>query len=225
MTIPFNKARSQEFASQPTLARGKHALVITDVNTHTPKKEGNDNLMFRAAMRKIEDPSDGETIVGPTISAYITLPLDNPDVDGHEAPQWSGKMFASFAAAVNEEIPELPKYDRDSKETYFQGEVIAKGKDLDAARLLCINESGDYASDLWGEEGDGLDVLIGSIVYGEVTYEGDSDFPSLDDLHQDCPEDWELTDEIVEVLAPKEEEKPAKKKAKKKTKKKTTRKR
>lgn len=225
--IEFNKSRSQEFAAAPSIAEGKHALAITDIAPHEPKDEANDNLMAKVSWRKILDPSDGETIKGPTFNQWITLPLDNPDVDGHECPQWAPKMFAPFAAAVSDDVPEWPRYDRDTKETTFLGEPVAKGKDLKRAQVSCINAAGDFASELWGENGEGLNEVLGCVAYGHVIYEDGSDFPSLDEIHQECPEDWELTDEIARPFEggdEEEEEKPRKKKtAKKKGKKKTTR--
>jgi len=209
MTIPFNKARAKEFAASKSMAEGRHALLCVEAGPHSPKDESNANIMAKLVFKKLMDPTSADSAVDkPTVSLWLTLPLDNPEVQGHEAPQWSGRMWAqNMAAFFGDEVPEYPRFDKDSKTTTFQGEVLAKTEDIKAAQMQCLVAAGEKATELWGEGGDGLGAFVGCVVYGEVSYKKDnktgvvSDMPSVDNLHAECPEDWELTGEVVQKIA------------------------
>ncbi len=224
--VDFNRDRAKDFATQPAIANGQHAAIVVDAIPHESKKEENDNIMARVFFQKLTDPTDAESRTGPKWSVYPTFPLDNPNVEGHEAPQWSGRMFADFAAAMNDAIPVLPRYDKDEKQTYFKGEVMETRKDTESAMMECINAAGDWSAEIWGEEGSGLEeALVGCVVYCEVSRQDGSNFPSTDNMAIECPEDWELTEDVMYVAEEEEEEEAPKprKKAKKKAKKKTSR--
>jgi len=220
MPIPFNKGRAKEFAASATIAPGGHALCFVAGERHYSKKEENDNLMARYELKKIVDPEDEDTIVGKSVSYWTTFPLDNPEVDGHEVPQWAGRMFQGFAAAVNPELPEWPHFDKDEQQTYFKGEPIEKGEQVDQAKLACIMEAGEYASELWGEDGDNVDSIVGTVVYGEVEYEEGSDFPRVGRLYREPPEGFVITDEIIRQVEMSDVPEPTKRTTKKKAKKK-----
>jgi hypothetical protein len=219
--IPFNKSRAAEFAAQPKIAEGYHALVVIDVQPHQGRpKNGveNHNILAKVTLQKILDPEDGDTRKGPTVKVFPTLPLDNPEVEGHEVPQWAGRMFAEFAASVNEALPEPPRFDRDTKETFYRGEAVEKGPDVERARIDCIQEAGAWASEWWGEEGDNLQSIVGQVVYGSISYPEGSEWPDVGRLSRECAEDAVITDEIekpIEVLDPSPKKKTAKKKTKK----------
>lgn len=209
MAIPYNKARGKEFSKNPKPARGCHVGIVIQAEAYD--SENNDNIMGRLFIQKLLDADNAESRKGPKVPLYLTLPLDNPDVEGHEAPQFSGRMWAQTAQVFNEEIPKLPTFDRDTRQWSLNGEPLEDRAEVDAATLAAVNAAGEWASELYGEAGEGLTELEGFVVYYKVDYDKGSDFPQIKALHSECPPDWELTDDVIDTAdEPEEAAEPAK---------------
>lgn len=196
--IPLNESRAREYARSASMAPGKHCLVCVDAARHT--KEGNPNLMAKLTFKKMaNDAQDdaGKAFDKPLLRKWITIPMGNGDVSGHEPPKWAPSMFAeAIAPFYPEELSEYPKFDRVANVTMYRGEPLA-GKDAaEEARAECIVAAARKAAELWGEDGENLGDLRGRRIYGVVSYKEGQDMPELADCHAECPPDWELTEDV-----------------------------
>lgn len=212
MPVPFNESKVDEYATPPSPARGQHVGMLVDAQRHESDK--NDNLMSVLFIQKMTDPDNPESVIGPKVRNYLTFPLDNPDVEGHEVPDWAPRMFVNVARCFSDDVPEMPQFDRDSRTWSCNGEVLETKEEVRDAKHAAISAAGQFGSELWGEAGEGVSRLVGTVVYYDVDYDAGSDFPSVGGMYAECPEDWELTDEVTERISVSEKAKGAEKSAK-----------
>jgi hypothetical protein len=225
MPVGFNESQIAKLSATQKAAEGKHALMITVAERHN--SENNDHIMAVLTWKILEDPENANSTTGLPIRTWLTFPLNNLSVDGHEAPEYSGNMACNLLSAIYpEEVFAFPRVERGTGQMIYRGEVIDRDTER-SCRHEAVKSCVDKSIELWGEEGEGLAALVCERVFAELFYKKDSpDFPSLRNYHTECPGDWVLSDVYVTNDAednPVSKKKTKKKATKKKAKKKTSR--
>jgi hypothetical protein len=194
------------FLSQTKVRPGYHGILCVDAATHQPKKESSyGNIMFVSKWRVLTDPEDQNSIAGPEMRNYSTLPLDNLAVKGHVAPDWSVNMCVEFFSALwEDEVPDYPRFSKEHGMYIWNGEPLDKSM-FSQAKAQSQQAVQKKAMEIWGNDGEEIPrFLIGQRVFCEVSYP-DNDlekFPNLNKFRSSPESDWELeTDPFVKICA------------------------
>jgi hypothetical protein len=220
MAIGFDKSNIGELTATQKPAKGYHALLVIAAERHQSEK--NDNIMGKLTMKILTDPEDGNSVKGMPISTWLTFPVKNLDVEGHKVENWMPRMACdAMSAFFPGEVFAFPRAERGTGKLLYKGEYIDREDERECrkeALLSCVAKT----QEVWGEEGENLGPsFVNERIFAELYYDKKNpDFPSLRNFNATCPEDWELSTEVIQLDV--EDEKKTKKAAKKKTAKKKT---
>lgn len=201
--VSYTKEAVREAATVRRAARGNHAFTVTNAQEHV--SQNNQNLMQRLTLRMLKDSDDPNSVVGPRVSNFVTLPLDNPDVEGHQAPPWSFRMAAEiFSACFPDEVPAPPR--RQGGELYYKGDAVPANKEA-ACRHESMIAAAEAAIEVYEDPSQWIN---GQVVFASLYYDEGSDFPSLRRFQAELPENWDLAEEAEEVVDMVDGDAPAK---------------
>ena len=164
--ISYTDADVRRASADPMLSEGWYPLVIVGAK-RTVSKKGNLTILTR--MRALTDPEDPSSAKGPTVFNRVTLPVTNPDIEGHVAPN-TNYFAGSFLLAV---------YSDPSDAEYIPGyPAQVDGEWMHGASEIDVSEIGECKSatntalfqryiDLWNGD---MERLDGYRVYGEIVH-------------------------------------------------------
>ncbi len=197
----FNKADMPRFTAERRHAEGVFARIITDAEPH--ESENNDHVMGRITSKALADPDDPSSVVPYTdLLNWVILPLDNPDVDGHTAPDYAARMWAEYCSAVfSDECTAPPRrieFDPDKQKMtgplYFDGEPIEDEdrKTCEAAAILSCGEKAEEVAEDWS-------ILVGRGYFCAVRGEIDGNGVRMCQkaYRAELPDHWTLAKEYV----------------------------
>lgn len=210
----FNKSNVKEFTAEKRVASGKHAFLIVDAEQH--ESENNDNVMQKLSLKILTDPEDANSVAGFSTRTYVTLPLDNSDVSGHSAPDWSGRTANEIISAAFEDVPAFPRKIKGGKVLYNGGEIDAD--DFNSAKEEAMIATGEKSEEL----NENPTAWNGQRIYADLSYD-ENGWPRLRHACTEPPADWEISYETMEIVGGKSN--GALKSGSKKTAKKVTKKR
>lgn len=214
--VPLTSDEITRLATKSRIAAGFHALIIASAEEHIPKDPSNVNVMSKLTLRPLADPNDAASAEKRvSVTKWITWPLRNPEVSGHQPPQGrQAREAAEFLAAFfPSEVPAWPAM-VDGRLTH-EGRTITKAE-ADAIERECLTAAANKAAEVYSDH----NLLVGLVAYGVVSHppakdDGRDPFPEVKGWAAE-PGDRELSEERVEELAPPEAEAPAPKASTKK---------
>jgi hypothetical protein len=173
--VEVNQDVIAKAAERDRLVAAKHAFVITDCEPY--ESQNNSNAMLLVRERALSDDRDPNSKIGPEVRSYITLPLDVKDESGavvSVTQEWMANMTLPIIQALFDDVPQLPRFDRESKTLTYEGETIEN-----AQRAACTLDANLKASKKAIEWNKNPKSVVGHTFYATVKYGEDSDFPSL----------------------------------------------
>lgn len=199
----FNKAGVGKAIVDDQPAEGNFAFICTKAERHD--SDNNDNLMAVLTLRMLKDAEDANSTVGPALRTWLTLPLDNDEVDGHTAPKYAHSMTAPWMGAFfPTDCADWPRKESKAKDAplLFKGGEIEYDDRQDAKAEACVM-NGEKALEIWGDSGEGIgEAFSGKLIYGRTYYQKGSDFPSVQVVGNEVPgDDWELSDDYLREVA------------------------
>lgn len=226
----YNKGDTKRFTARTFHNEGNFARLITDVERY--QDDNSDDVKIVVTSMGLKNPDDpASTVKGSELKEWHTLPLANFEVDGHAAPQESGKNWEEFASAVfAEDVTPRPRkveVDDDGKMTgkyHYDGEEI-DSDDYEDCLAQSVDQAGEKAVDVIQDPS----VLVGrgyfTHIKRSVSKKNGKTYTNQYAKRSELPEWWELETEnfVVEGKASSSDN-GASKKSKKKTSKRSTKK-
>ena len=123
--ISYTDSDINTAASRRVLRPGGYAFVVTSVDRAETKKG---HMMLKCTVAPLKDPSNGDSTASPTARHNLFVPIKNPTVEDHEAPNTLG-LCHSFLRAIEWDgesgtIPPYPRFDGAAKTWSLDGEDI-----------------------------------------------------------------------------------------------------
>jgi len=179
--LPFSNDDVKRNAAVDRLAEGWYRFVIDRAQTSVAES-GTFQIVTNNA--PLEDPEDGDSRVGPSIRNSLTIPLANPEVEGHKAPNTLG-ICQSFFCALSKEHPRFPRKDKESGLLLFRGEEIER-EEVAEKREEVVGLVHETLSNLWQDP----EQLVDEAFFGEVIHNGD--YANIKKVVAELPEGAEL---------------------------------
>ena len=195
-----------KFMSNTIVRPGYHGLLCIEVAKYLPKKESSfGNVMFVSYWKVLTNPENQNSIKGPQLRNYVTLPLNNLEVKGHEAPKWSADMSIDlFTALWPEDVPDYPRFSQEHQTYLWKGEAIAKDLFLTkkAVSVMALQEK---AMEVWGNDGE---LLRKNFVNQRIFCESEDPendlqkFPNMKTIRANPDPGWILEDDPLVTIEP-----------------------
>lgn len=156
----------KKFIADKIAAKGYYAFLMKTAKNATDKHK---NLALQLGLVRLTDPDDSTSQQGKSLNLWVTLPLDNDEVEGHTAPSYGMRNAAELlGACYPDEVPGWLVWDGDNKVWYFEGETIPAD---DKAAVNAARRKASIAAGTKSEEiNENPQELVGSIVWGEVVH-------------------------------------------------------
>lgn len=201
----------------PTGNKRRIRFVVTNADKKVSEEKGTMMLILTCA--PLRDPDNAESKGSPTVRHSLIIPKRNKDFPGHTAPNTMG-LCHGYYSAVDEEMLDYPRFDKDSKVYLFNDEELEKD-DVEEKRLEVGRAVADKLAEDWKNPANRIDDAFFAEV---IENKGFTNLRSLSaELPEDCdvvpPDEWmsagEDDDEEAEEESDEDEEdeKPAKGKA------------
>lgn len=175
---------------------GWYQWLCRDGKSQVSEKKG--SLMVVAKVAALHERDNADSADKTTIYNYIVLPLRNPDVKGHQAPNTAGMCGSTFRAMgltehneagedLSTPLPDYPRRDPDTGAFMFRGQRIDKTEQTTANTE--VTKAVQYTSRaLFGDPS----KIVNLAFFAELFYEAGSDFPSLRRISENLPDDVAL---------------------------------
>jgi len=149
--IRYNADAVKNAAKRPSVPHGWWPFVVTDAEEFvgdTEKTLG--DMVVKMTVAALQNSKDATSKIRPLMNERFTVPLDNPDVPGHIAKDWSYGLTAGTLRSLYdpEELLRPPRYNKETGETLFKGKGIEKDR-VDAGREEALQQVVDLAADLY----------------------------------------------------------------------------
>jgi hypothetical protein len=182
----YSKAVVERAKSRRGYVNGWYHIRCTNAKKQEPHEESGNlrsDLTF-APLRK--DGTEGK----PGIRHFMTYPLENPNIAGHEAPQTEGMTIPIVQALFPKECPLYPRTDTKTKKLMYKGKAIEKDNIetcREEAATTCLDKLDKLEMD--------PEPFVGKECYAKVFYQDGSDFPKLGTFMAELPAGAVLVDE------------------------------
>ncbi len=190
-------------------AEGAFCRIITDVERW--EREGNDDIVFRVESEALRDPDDiNSKVAGTKLSDFLTLPFDNPEVDGHQAPsddyaQWKYENLTDFLSAVfPNDVDHRPRRVEADDEGNLIGDMIFRGNPIQKNQFKeCNEEAKNTAGEAAIEIFDDVTQMVNKVFFCRVVRstnkKNGKTYTNLKGYRAELPDWWELeTDRFME---------------------------
>lgn len=211
--IDFAESDLAEMGKQrvlaPTGKKGRIRFRIIDASTSVSAEKGTMQIVLKAA--PLKDPDDADSVQpGLAVRHGLTLPITNRDFPGHKAPNTAG-LCGNYYRAVNVDVPQYPRWDKDAKAFTFNGEEIDKD-DVDSKKRESNLALAAQLKEDWRAPANRLDDSF----YAEVVHNAQG-FVNIKSESAELPDDcelvpfdqWTAEGPAASTEAPAKEEKPA----------------
>lgn len=197
----FSEEAIEKCVREERPKEGKHAMLLMTATPYQSKREGReDDIIIKLGLKKLQNPSDPNTIMGRTIINLLTLPLENTKVPGHKVdPRDVRNANRVLHALLPEDVPAIPVWDRDLGSYVYKGEEIEQ-EAVEAAKREAAYATKTKTLDLLKDTSAPFAEVIGSVVYVDLSY-GKTNFPNLYTWHAECPDDWTLEEDATEYVS------------------------
>jgi hypothetical protein len=199
--ISYSEKAVRKAAKRLELPHGTYRFVVVEAAPtigESEKTAGNLQVTFKCAALK--DPNDPTSFVRPFLRDSITVPVDNPDIDGHKAPTWAAGLARQTLEALydEEEMKRAPhKVDGvwhfDGAEMDLSEDPIEAGAQREEAAVEAMTAVFDKALDLFYDPSD----LKDRVFYGKVGFDKTGQFTNILSKWSELPEGEELTDLVA----------------------------
>lgn len=192
--VNFTPEDIAKHSARPALTDGWYQWLCTDAQT-TVAKSGHLMIDTRnAPLAEVDDPSS--KVQKFAVRDNIILPFDNPNVEGHKAPNTAGLCHAKLLALFGEDV--IPDYPR-----VVDGVLQYKGEEIEKAEEGEIRQEVtklvfEKLQELWADPS----TLVDQAFYGKKVQNGDysnisTPRSALPDGMQLVPRDeWEKAPEV-----------------------------
>jgi hypothetical protein len=199
--ISYGEDKIRKAAKKPQVPFGVHRFIVLEASSgvaQNGKIAGCLQLKLRvAALQNVKDPESG---IRPHMFENVTLPLDNPSVDGHCAPEWTSGIASQALHALYDEaeLPRMPT--RVDGQLIYNGEEIERDQE-DEYREDCMSKLFEKCKELFGDPSDLRDRTF----IGEVGLDKTGQFVNILNKWNDAderPADKDFYSWDVEEVAP-----------------------
>lgn len=177
LDIDYNQGDIDKALTRPQLNSGWYRGRVVDLQRSVSK---NNHLMLKAKIA----PIDGEGETGsPSVTNFVTLPLVNPNVEGHQAPNTFGIVHSYLLATDTQgEFKRFPRSIGNDEFETADGDVVSRGVALEL-KQEATKATFEGMKRLWADPALG----VGAELYMKVGIKGD--FNSVDAVAAEPPVD------------------------------------
>lgn len=180
-SVKFSQDAVKQLAAKDQTQGGWYRWIVTEAET---KLAGTGSYMIVTKQSPLEDPDDPNSLFKRvTVRNNIILPMANPDVDGHEAPNTVGICHSFLMAIYPDEINDYPRW-KDNALRY-QGKEIEKVEEEQYREEVTAQVIAKL-EELWSDPS----PLVDEVFYAEAFQNGD--FTNLKATRQELPDGVKL---------------------------------
>lgn len=180
-SVKFSPDAVKKLAAKEKATPGWYRWIITDAET---KVAGTGSLMIVAVCAPLTDPDDPNTIFKKIrVRNNIILPQENPDVDGHKAPNTMGLCHSFLMSLYPDDIQDYPRFSDGALR--FNGEEIEKAEE-EKYREEVTQQTATKLEALWEDPS----PLVDEVFYAEAFDNGD--FTNIRQIRQELPDGQKL---------------------------------
>lgn len=180
-SVTFAPDAVKTLAAKDQTTPGLYRFIVTDAET---KLAGTGSFMIVTKQSPLEDPEDPNSIFKRVvIRNNIILPMANPDVADHEAPNTIGICHSFLHALYPDEINDYPRWKDNCLQ--YNGEEIEKAEE-EQYREEVTAQTLAKLEELWKDPS----PLIDECFYAEAFQNGD--FTNLKKISADLPDGAKL---------------------------------
>ena len=145
-----------------TMREGAYCKFL--ITREERKASARGHLMVACTMSPLTDPDDNGSAAPVSVRSSLCLPVANPDVPGHKAPNTGGLCREFISAFLVDTVGTPPVYDRETRTFSFRGKDGIPGELGDELKVLYSNRCCEIALAVYTGELS----LVGASAFGLV---------------------------------------------------------